>query len=114
MLSKDHCELVYEALSIKENGSPSKVNITREVRCDFADTFSNNYYFERGREMRDSLRLVVNSYYCDDIEQDGLSYYLKYVMYDGTKYTVENILNHYMRNYKKDRMKRDLDLKKTL
>lgn len=114
MLSKDYCELVYEGLIILENGSPSKQTITKEIRCDFADTFSNNYYFERGREMRDSLRLVVNSYYCDDIEEDGLLYHLKYVMYRDTKYTVENIMNHFMKNYKKDRMKKDLDLKKTL
>lgn len=115
MLSKDHCELVYVGLDVKENGSPLKKEITKEVRCDLADLFSSNFYFERGREMRDSLRIVINSYYCDDIsDDDGLLYHLRYVLYDGVKYSVENIMLHFMRNYKKDRFHRDLDLKKAL
>lgn len=115
MLSKDHCHLIYVGQATKENGSPEFKEIKKEVRCDLADTFSSNYYFERGREMRNSLRLVVNVYYTFDItDDDGLSYYLKFVEYDNVRYTVENILNHYMHNFKKDKMKRDLDLRKTL
>lgn len=64
--------------------------------------------------MRESLTLVVNVYNTYDIVEDGVSYSLKYVEYKGKKYTVEGIIARYMKNYKKDYMRRVLDLKMTI
>lgn len=114
MLSKTTANLIYEGQIKKENGSPVKVTVSKETRVDKMDNFSNNYYFERGRAMRDSLTLVVNVYNTFDIVKDGVSYSLKYVEYQGQKYTVEGIIARYMKNYKKDNMRRVLDLKVTI
>lgn len=114
MLTKTTANLIYEGQVKKENGSPVKVTISKKVRVDKMDNFSNNYYFERGRAMRESLNLVVNVYHTYDVVENGVSYSLKYVEYQGKKYTVEGIIARYMRNYKKDTMRRVLDLKVTI
>lgn len=114
MQHKTEAELIYCALGTAENGSPINKEISKVVRASLLDSFSANYYFERGREMRDNIRLCVNIYHTYDIEEDGLSYSLMYVKYKGKKYTVENIMAHYLRNYKKDTMSRDLDLRLSL
>lgn len=115
MLVKTVAKLIYATQTTRENGSPVELTIEKEVRADNAGTFSNNYYNDRARAMRDSLNLNVNVYYTYDIVgEDGLSYSLKYVEYDGKKYTVEGILARYMKNYKKDLYQRTLDLKRTL
>lgn len=117
MYYKTTARLIYEADTYLENGSPTKLQIEREVKVDLTDNWSVNYYNDRGREMRDSLRLVVNVYNTYDVVQGGLTYSLKYVIYHDKKYTVENIMAHFIRafkNYKKDTMRRDLDLRLTL
>lgn len=114
MLRLTEAELIFIGMDHAENGSPIKREITKTIRVSLADNFSANYYFERGREMRNSLRLVVNVYHTYDISEDGLTYELRYVVYGGKKYTVENVMAHYLRNYKKDKMHRDLDLRETL
>lgn len=114
MQHKTAAELIYVAMDRSENGSPVFKEISKVVRVGVLDNFSANYYFERGRDMRKNLRLVVNTYHTTDFVQDGLTYELKFVIYKDTKYTVENIMAHYLRNYKKDTMTRDLDLRATV
>lgn len=117
MYRKSYATLIYEADTYLENGSPTTVSIEKEVKVNLMDNFSVNYYNDRAREMRDSLRLNVNVYHTEDIVQGGLSYSLRYVRYHGKKYTVENIMGHFIRaykNYVKDTMTRDLDLRLSL
>lgn len=114
MQQKAEAELVYCHLSRAYNGSPLNDEIKKLVRVGILDNFSSNYYFERGREMRNSLRMVVNVYYTYDITVEGDVYSLKYVDYKGKRYAVENIMAHYLRGYKKDTMQRDLDLRLAL
>lgn len=114
MQHKTAAELIYCAIGTAENGSPINLEISKEVRVGLLNNFSVNYYFERGREMRNNLRFVVNVYHTYDIIQDGLSYSLMYVRYQGKKYAVENIMPHFLRGYKKDTMTMDLDLRLAL
>lgn len=114
MQQKSEAELVYCRIDRADNGSPVKKELKKLVRVGILDNFSSNYYFERGREMRNSLRMVVNVYYTYDLIADDKRYSLKYVDYHGKRYAVENIMAHYMRGYKKDTMSRDLDLRLAL
>ena len=114
MQQKSEAELVYCRIDRAENGSPVKREIKKLVRVGILDNFSSNYYFERGREMRNSLRMVVNVYLTYDVIADDKRYSLKYVDYHGKRYAVENIMAHYLRGYKKDTMTRDLDLRLAL
>jgi len=114
MQHKTAAELIYCAMGKADNGSPLNLEISKTVRVGLLDQFSANYYFERGRDMRNNLRLVVNIYHTYDIVEDGLSYQLMYVKYKGKKYVVENIMAHYLRGYKKDTMSKDLDLRLAL
>lgn len=114
MQQKSEAELVYCRIDRASNGSPVNVETKRLVRVGILDNFSSNYYFERGREMRNSLRMVVNVYYTYDVIEDEKPYSLKYVDYKGKRYAVENIMAHYLRGYKKDTMTRDLDLRLAL
>lgn len=93
--------------------SPIKVELEKEVKVSVINTFSNNYYTERGRDMRDATNLVVNTYHTDDIVQDGLTFKLKYVIFRDKRYSVESILNYYL-DYKKSQFKKILDLRETL
>ena len=115
MQQKAEAELVYFHLGRNEStGSPVNDEFKKLVRVGILDNFSSNYYFERGREMRNSLRMVVNVYYTYDITVEGKVYSLRYVDYKGKRYAVENIMAHYLRGYKKDTMSRDLDLRLAL
>lgn len=114
MFIKDHAYLIYIAKSRSTNGSPVQTEIVKDCMVDLMDTFSNNYYFERGREMRDACNLIVNVHLTYDIVEDSVTYVLTYVTFRGVKYTIANILSRYLNSYKKDRFTRVLDLKKTL
>lgn len=110
MLFKTSAELVYVNRYKLENGSPAQRTIETTVKVDLANNFSDNFYLERGRTMRNSLSLIVNAYHTDDIsDNDGNNYYLAYVNYNGSRYAVENILYYNHNVYK-----RLLDLKKVI
>jgi hypothetical protein len=105
MFIKSECELIYEGQGVLPNGSPVLLTISKTVRVDEMETFSNNYYNDQQRNMRLSRNLVVPTYMTEDIEQDGKPYELMYVNYDGKKYKVRNILK-----YKGTRQKMILDI----
>lgn len=113
MVIKSEATFIYVAKAQKESGSPYTLEISKDVKVDITKTFSNNYYFERGREQRWAKNLICNAYLTEDIVQDGLTYSLMYVVMKGIKYTVENILNNW-KNYQDDPFRKVLDLKKTL
>lgn len=92
MFIKSEVELVYVGQGALENGSPTILEITNTVRCDEMETFSNNYYNEQQRNMRESRNLVVPTYLTEDIVSSNVRYELMYCNYDGRKYRVRNIL----------------------
>lgn len=92
MFIKSEAELIYQGQGVISNGSPVALEITKTVRCNEMETFSNNYYNDQQRNMRLSRNLVVPTYLTKDIEQDGKHYELMYVNYDGRKFKVRNIL----------------------
>ena len=79
---------------VAENGSPLELEMRKVVKVDEMETFSNNYYNEQQRNMRVSRNLVVPTYLTDDKVccENGNRYELMYVIYDGRKYKVRNIL----------------------
>lgn len=92
MFIKSQCELIYQGQGILSNGSPTILEIKKTVRCDEMETFSNNYYNEQQRNMRLSRNLVLPTYLTWDIEEDGRTYELMYVIYNGKRFKVRNIL----------------------
>lgn len=104
MYIKSQAELIYVGQGVADNGSPTLKEISKVVRVDEMETFSNNYYNNEQRNMRLSRNLVIPTYYTEDIfenddcccESDDDRYELMYVRYDGRKYKVKNILK--MRN----------------
>lgn len=99
MFIKSQVELIYESQGVVSNGSPYSVYISKIVRCDEMETFSNVYYSEQSREMRLSRNLVIPTYLTEDVIQDGKRYELMYCMYDGKKYKVRNILKYRANKY---------------
>lgn len=113
MVTKSEAIFIYVAKGTKASGSPYTVEMTRKVKVDIRSTFSNKYYFERGREMRNAMNIICNTYNTLDITEDEMIYSLTYVVMKGIKYTVENILNNW-KNYQDDPFHKVLDLKKAL
>lgn len=113
MITKSAVKLIFVTKLQKENGSIVFDEITRTVKCDTMKTFSANYYFEKGREMRDAMNLQVATHNTRDITKDGKSYSLSYVEWHGQRYTVMNILNAFT-NFQDDPYRKVLDCKKTL
>lgn len=93
MYIKAEVDLIYIGQDTATNGSPVQLQISKKVRCDEMETFSNNYYNEQMRNMRESRNLLIPTYLTHDIQdQNGKTYELMYVIYDGRKYKVRNIL----------------------
>lgn len=89
---------MYVATSRNEKGSPVEVEIVKNVRVKQIRNFSMNYYSVNGtnqRSMRNSRNFVVSKDLTKDIIQDGLRYEPLYVVYDGIKYHIKEILNYY-------------------
>ena len=78
------------------NGSPTILEIKETARCDEMENFSNNYYNEQQRNMRESRNLIVPTWLTIDRTDKGINYELMYVNYLGKRYKVRNILK--MRN----------------
>ena len=118
MLDKSEATLIYVAKTIdEETGSPKTTEITKTIQASIYRSFSNNYYNDRGREMREAYNLVVNTYHTFDIEENGLVYQLQYVIHKNIKYTVMNILHYEVNKLKGKEYKMNrkiLDLQKTL
>ncbi len=93
MYIKSEVELIYEGQGVAENGSPIALHISKRVRCDEMETFSNQYYNNQQRNMRLSRNLIVPTYLTEDIfDCDDQRYELMYCVYDKRKYKVRNIL----------------------
>lgn len=92
MFIKSSVTLIYEGQGVASNGSPVTSTIRETVRCDEAETFSNQYYTEQERNMRESRNLIVPTYMTESFIREGLRYELMYVEYLGIRYKVRNIL----------------------
>lgn len=92
MYIKREAELIFEGQGVADNGSPQRLQISQVVRVDEAETFSNNYYNDRERNMRLSRNLIVPTYFTLDQQIDGVNYELMYVNFGDKKYRVRNIL----------------------
>ena len=111
MFIKSQAELIYEGQDVSENGSPVSVHISKVVRVDELETFSNNYYNEQQRNMRLSRNLVVPTYLTEDIfDCKNNRYELMYVNYDCKKYRVRNILKYNGRYNGRTRQRMILDI----
>lgn len=113
MLTKSAVKLIFVAKTQKENGSIELKEISKSVKCETMKTFSANYYFDKGREMRDAMNLRIAQHNAKDIIENDLSYSLAYVEWHGQRYTVMNILNAYTA-FQDDPYYKVLDCKKTL
>lgn len=96
MYIKSTVELIYQGLTVDEEGNPINVEISKCVKCNEAQTFSVNYYNNQQRNQRTSRNLVIPTYLTEDICIDGLRYELMYCIYDCKKYRVKSVLK--MRN----------------
>lgn len=111
MFIKSEVELIYEGQGVLTNGSPTREQIKKTVRCDEMETFSNNYYNDQQRNMRLSRNLVLPTYLTEDItDEDGNTYELMYCNYDGKLYKVRNILKVGNRKVARTRQKMILDI----
>lgn len=85
-------KLIYVGQSQANNGSPIALEQSKTVKCSEMETFSNNYYNDQQRNMRQSKNLVVPTYLTEDITVEGISYELMFCEYQGKRYRVRNIL----------------------
>lgn len=112
MFIKSEVELIYEGQGVLENGSPTLITTSKLVRCDEMETFSSMYYNDEERNMRLSRNLVIPTYLTNDVILDGNRYELMFVIYQGRKYKVKNILKYKANKYSegKTRQKMILDV----
>lgn len=104
MLKYSVAELVYVCTTQAENGSPIELTITRRQKVKEIKTFSRNYYALNGadqRSMRDSKNLVVPQAVTGDILKDGHRYELRYVNYNGRRYSVREDLVYFKQDLRR-------------
>lgn len=104
MIAKATVNLIYVGVTQDTNGSPIMLTIEREANVNIEEQFSNYYYRNAERNMRKSKNISLANYFAIDIEDNGIIYELQYVIYDGVKYQVREVLRH------KSAMLRILDL----
>lgn len=99
MLYYNEATLIYSGQKQDENGSPYEVTISRSTKVKEIKTFSLNYYLMGGdnkRLMRKSKNIVVPRWMTEDFtDDDGVRYELLYVVYNGLKYRVRNLLKYF-------------------
>ena len=95
MLTKVIVDLKYVATGKSANGSPTELIITESnVRADLINSFSQNYYQNNQRIMRQARNFTIAEYLTHDRINSNNRYELMYVEYDGLKYRIKNILKH--------------------
>lgn len=92
MFNKSVVTLIYEGKGKASNGSPLTLTLTKSIKCNEMETFSNQYYNEQNRNMRKSRNLRVPTHYTLDIVEENIRYELLYVEYFNRRYKVRNIL----------------------
>lgn len=92
MWIKGSVELIYEGQGVATNGSPVSLTQSKTVKCDEAETFSNQYYTDQQRNMRESRNLIVPTYLTESFIDNTIRYELMYANYRGIRYKVRNIL----------------------
>lgn len=98
MLYFDQAELIYVAHSQASNGSPKELTMTRTTRIKEIKTFSRNYYTSADvnqRMMRYSKNFVIPFWMTEDVIEDEKRYELTYVVYQGLKYRVKEVLKYW-------------------
>lgn len=94
--------LIYIGQTKASNGSPVMKSITLpNVKVKEIRTFSLNYYTSRptSRQMRKSRNLVVDKKLTfDRTDDDGVVYELMFVEYQGTRFTVREVLHYFKRD----------------
>lgn len=93
MYIKSSADLIYISQGVLPNGSPYDLSYTLESQMvDEGNTFTNQYYSEQQRTMRQAKNLIIPSYLAEDIPLDNKMYELSQVKYNGKLYKVRNIL----------------------
>lgn len=88
MNKPQQCTLIYVEEKKKSNGSPTKVEYERKIKCYSRGVFSSKYYVDRNRDMRTSGNVIVKSYHTTNYNNGQL----RYVKFKGKIYEVKNIL----------------------
>lgn len=86
--------LHFEARAVKDSGSPTI--LTKDIKCNanIERQFSQYYYRDNHRSMRNSQNLTVPKDLVSDIIDQGNRYILMSVTLNDNKYKVREILNH--------------------
>lgn len=87
-------ELIYTALSKSETGSPVTLELTEDITVSVEELFSSYYYRDNKRNMRKSRNISIPSQYVFDRNENGLNYELNFVILNGIKYQIKDILKH--------------------
>lgn len=99
MLHFNEATLKYVATGRAENGDPQELSILRAAKAMEVKNFSLNYYLmgtDNQRLMRNSKNLVIAKWLSEDIvDDDGNTYELMYVIYNGKTYRVQHILRQF-------------------
>lgn len=93
--------LIYVAQVKKASGSPKELTIEKRIKVKEVRNFSLNFYSSQGttqRSMRNSKNLVIPKGYSKDMIQDEKRYELLYVVVDGLKYRVQNVLTYFKKD----------------
>lgn len=104
MIAKATVKLIYVGLGIDASGNPQTLTIERTANVNIEEQFSNYYYRNNERNMRKSKNISLANYFAIDIEDNDIIYELQFVVYNGLKYQVREVLRH------KSSMLRILDL----
>ena len=99
----------YRYITVDDELNPTDKFVEKTVRAGVMESFSDNYYNERGRTQQGSLNLVVNAYLANPVRVDEKTTATVYqVVAGGVTFDVERVLN-----YRYDHKKKVFDCKQT-
>lgn len=87
-MKKSEVNLVFLETFIDEKGSPHERKTYQLVPCDERKQFGARYYNEQERNMRESIKLSIASYYVrselQQVEYNNVLYDIKNIMSDNS------------------------------
>lgn len=97
--------LIYEGRHTLENGSPQLETLERTLTCEVRQNFSQYYYRQNNRIMRNSKNISIPLALTYDVIRNGVKYSLRKARLNETIYQVKEILTD-----RKSSLKMILDL----
>lgn len=95
----DIVDLIYEGKKINQKGTTYKEEKKiSNIKISVIDLFSIKYYSDKMRDYNHSVNILIDQYYLTNINENDISYNLKFINYKKNKYLIKNKLQYKKNN----------------